>query len=292
MYATDFLFDGQRASDYGLMICSFDGEPQAAAGGAIERSVIQTPGRSRSIFCGAAPPSALEFTFSICKDPCQCESPYFTPYEEGRVCKWLLRTDGFKAFQIDEPGREDILYYVYVNLSARQIAGRTAGFDLTVTSDCAHGFTPAITKKATLIPGKALRVNVQSDVREFLLPRVKIKANGEGDGTSQTLTLQCLHAREGGSIESATLDRTVAISHVEAGNVIELDSDSDIFTIRPNTYFVREENGTLTERRRSPNGFNWQFPRLFDGANYFRMTGSKPGIDIEIQYQEPRRVIP
>lgn len=43
MFATDFLFNNLRASDLGLMICSFDSSPNPASGGEIEYNAVKTP---------------------------------------------------------------------------------------------------------------------------------------------------------------------------------------------------------------------------------------------------------
>ena len=60
MFATDFLFDQHYASDFGLMICSFDQSPETASGGEIEYNTVKTPGRDRFSFYGAQRNTAIE----------------------------------------------------------------------------------------------------------------------------------------------------------------------------------------------------------------------------------------
>ena len=138
MFATDFLFDQHYASDFGLMICSFDQSPETASGGEIEYNTVKTPGRDRFSFYGAQRNTAIEWHFSICKNPDQNQTSYFTQYEESRIAKWLLQTDGYKLFHFCQEGYEDIFYHACINMTPHQFLGQTVGFDLTVTSDCAY----------------------------------------------------------------------------------------------------------------------------------------------------------
>lgn len=255
MFATDFLFDNQRASDLGCMICSFDGGAETASGGEIEYNVVKAPNRDKYTFYGAQLDSVITWTFSICKNPCKNDTLYFDQYEESMITKWLLKTDGYKSFQFNQEGYEDIFYNVYINLSPHQIAGKTVGFDLEVTSDCAYGFSDIITRKAVISSSAPLTLNVHSDINTYILPYVKI--NGKGDF--------CI-----------SNDRDESQKATEVKNVLReiiMDSDTDMIS------------GIS-----SPNDFNWHFLRLVDGINTITINpGSE--VEIEIQYREPRRVI-
>lgn len=264
MFATDFLFDNQRASDLGLMICSFDGEGETASGGEIEYNTVKTPGRDRFTFYGAQFSSALEWNFSICKNPCANKNLYFNQYEESMIAKWLLKTDGYRLLQFDQPGYEDIWYRACIRLVPRQIAGATAGFDLTAMSDCAYGFSGPITKKATISQNNPLVLNVHSDVNTYILPRVTIKGIGNfeirnhRDDAKKTPILNTPVAFQNAPSETSKIDVT-------------MDSDSDIIT-----------------NLSAPDRFNWHFLRLADGINV--ISTHSDGVDIEIEYREPRFV--
>ena len=270
MYATDFLFDHQRASDFGLMICSFDGSPEAASGGEIEYDVIQTPGRDRYTFYGIQASSAIEWHFSVCKDPNQTMDPYFTQYEESRIAKWLLQRNGYRLFQFFQEGYEDIFYYVYVTMHPRQILGQTAGFDLTVTSDCSYGFTGILRQKALLsASSEPLEFRIHSDVNTYILPHVTFKCTGN------------FKIRN----ENDPNHPETEFYNLGAGKTREfiMDTDSD-------TIFLKE--GEKLVPLPDPGMFNWHFLRLTDGTNRI-IAQAEPGIIIEteIQYREPRRVI-
>lgn len=263
MFATDFLFDNQRASDLGLMICSFNGDFETASGGEIEFNVVKTPNQDKFTFYGAQFNSPIEWNFSICKNPCLNKSFYFNQYEESMVCKWLLRTDGYKLFQFDQPGYEDIFYNVYINLIPHQESGRTVGFDLTVTSDCAYGFTDIIKKEAFINKSTPLRLNIHSDINTHILPKVRI--NGRGN-----FTINNYRNYNNGSYKNQILDKIIEFKNISTE--IILDSDTDIVTGLSN-----------------PSDFNWHFLYLIDGTNFIT-TNSSSNIKIELEYREPRYV--
>ena len=254
MFATDFLFDSQRLSDFGCMICSFDGDFASAEGSEIEYNVVQSPNKDKFTFYGAKWSSQITWTFSICKNPCVDDDVYFSQYEESQLAKWLLKTNGYKYFQFDQEGYEDIYYKAYVHMMPHQVGGRTIGFDLTVTSDCAYGYTDLMIKKATINSSTPLRINVNNDITVDVLPFITINGNGN------------FYLRN----ESDTMNKITEFKNVSA--TITMDSENDII------------QGVL------PNDFNWHFLRLVDGNNIIT-TNSVSDIKLEIKYREARRIL-
>ena len=260
MFATDFLFDGQRASDFGLIICSLDGGVETASGGEIEFNVVKTPNRDRFTFYDSQFNTVLEWNFTIMKNYCYDSNYYFNQYEESRIAKWLIKTDGYRQFQFDQEGYEDIIYNVYINVSPHQIGGKTIGFDLTVTSDCAYGFTNLITQKATINSSTFYKFMINSDINTYIMPIIKINGNGN---------FYISNDRD----LSQNIDNEGESRFENIENEIIMDSDNDIIS-----------------GLNSPNDFNWYFLRLVDGENIIS-TDSESDISLEIQYREPRRVI-
>ena len=260
MYASDFLFDNQCASDLGLIICSFNGEFETASGGEIEYNVVKTPGRDRFTFYGAQLNSTIEWKFSICKNPCRNDELYFNQYEESMIVKWLLKTDGNKPLQFLQEGYETIIYNVRFNITPYQITGRTVGFNLTATSDCAYGFTDMIKKKTTINATAPFKLNIHSDINTYILPIIKI--NGTGSFS--------INNYRDIELKDSILEKPVILENIS--QKIKMDSDKDIIT-----------------GLNSPDDFNWHFMKLADGNNIIT-TDSVDNIDIEIQYREPRYV--
>ena len=144
MYATDCIFDGKRASDLDLIICRFDKNDEVVTGGEIEHEVVKAPNTDKFEDYGSQLNNVLVWKFSLAKNPCNNhgEDMYFNnQYSESEVMKWLTRKRGFRWFHFDQEGYEDLWYKVYINATPHQVAGRTVGFDLTVTSNCGYGFS-------------------------------------------------------------------------------------------------------------------------------------------------------
>lgn len=176
MIATDFIFDGKRASDYGLMLVSINSNNDSvASGGDMEYSVAKTPNSDRFTFYGSQFNNVLTWNISVVKDPCKCETPTITACEESEIAKWLIKTDGYRWFQFYQEGHENIYYKVYINMTPNQIAGSTIGFDLTVTSDCAYGFSNLITKQATINASTPYQFYVDNNINNYILPKVTIQ---------------------------------------------------------------------------------------------------------------------
>lgn len=256
MFATDFIFDSQRLSDFGCMICSFDGDFQTASGGEIEYNVVKAPNRDKFSFYGAEFNTVLTWNYSICKNTCSNnDNMYFDQYEESMLAKWLIKTDGYRYFQFDQEGYEDIFYNVYINMLPHQVAGRTVGYDLTVTSDCGYGYSDEITKIATVNSSAPLKFNINNDISTVVYPHIQIKGSGD-----------FIISNDNDSLYEISDFRNVSTT-------IIMDCENDII-----------------EGLNSPNDFNWYFIRLVDGMNTIT-TNSTSNIQIEIKYREARRVI-
>lgn len=263
------MFNGQRASDFGCMVCSFDGGLQPVSGGEVEFNAIKTPGSDAFTFYGSQFNSPVSWNFSICKNPRRNGSLHFSQYEESMIMKWLVKTDGYRWLQFEQEGYEDIFYKVMINALPHQVAGQTIGFDLTATSNCAYGFTDLITKKASIDPNQPLTFNIHSDIDAYILPVMKIKHK---PGNPNPLSFD--NCRRKGSFSwgnaDSILDRPIKIENMSQN--ITMDSDLGVI-----------------EGLASPDDFNWSFLKLVNGMNVI-MTDHGNDIEIELQYREPRYV--
>lgn len=260
MFASDFLFDNQRASDLGLIICSFNGEFETASGGEIEVNAIHTPGNDKFTFYGSQFNSVITWNFSICKNPCLNENIFFCQHEESLIAKWLLHTNGYKTLQFDQEGYADITYFVYFNMVPHQIDGKTVGFDLTATSNCGYGYTNILKRKAFINSSSHLKINIHSDINTYILPIVRVRGQG-------FFTINNYKDIE---LKHPILDKEIELN---ISQEVTMDSETDIIS-----------------GIQSPSDFNYQFLHLIDGVNIIT-TNSISDIEIDIQYREPRRII-
>lgn len=267
MFATDFLFDGQRASDFGCMICSFNGSGglETAEGGQIEYNAVKPTGSNEFRFYGSQFNTTVTWSFSICKNPCRKGDGYFDQYEESMVKKWLVKTDGYRMMQFDQSGYEDICYNVYFNVEPRQILGKTVGFDLTATSDCAYGYT-GLTRIAMgrMDSSTQLKFNVHSDINAYILPTVKIYRGSAAVGDFS------INNYSDTELKNPILDEPMVFKNIQGNIVMEPDIEA-------------------IEGLTRADDSNWSFLKLKDGMNIIT-TDSDIGFGIELLYREPRHI--
>ncbi len=262
MFATDFLFDNNRASDFGLMIGSFNNETLTATGGDIEYNIVKTPDRDTFDFYGAQLNTVITWNFSIVKNPCLSndQSPCFSQYEESQIAQWLLKQDGYRWFQFDQKGYEDVYYKVHINMLPYQTGGKTVGFNLMVTSDCGYGYSEEIIKKYTINKDNPIRLDIHSDINSYILPLLEL--NGTGNFYISNNSDLSQNKLNGKATDLQNITKTIMMN----------SSTNTISGIS------------------SPNDFNWYFLRLVNGVNHI-VTDSENNIDIKFTYREPRRII-
>lgn len=95
MYCTDFEYDGKRLSEYGMMICSFNGSEdlEAVSSGAdISFQQLRSGTSDNFNLYSSVYESPYTITFQICKNPCLSnEHMDIHPEEISAIQKWLCR---------------------------------------------------------------------------------------------------------------------------------------------------------------------------------------------------------
>lgn len=262
MFATDCIFDKKRASDFGLIIGSFNSEGEVVTGGEIEHEVVKAPNTDKFEDYSGQFNTVLTWKFSLIKNPCDHhgEDIYFDQYSESEAMKWLSKKKGYKWFHFDQEGYEDVWYKVYINALPHQVGGRTVGFDLTVTSNCGYGFSGLITRWKTLNSTTPATFSVNNDIEDYISPYIEIQANGD-----------FYLCNESNPNQNTTNAKETKFTNVN--QTITMDSEYDIIT-----------------GLNSPTDFNYYFLKLVDGENTL-VTNSTEDITLKIQYREARRVM-
>lgn len=226
MYATDFQFDGELLSSYGLMICSFNGPGGMESmrnGADIALTTVKVPGSNTwNHICGNYE-EVLTTTFQIAKSDSQ--NPFFDAVEQRAVNRFLNRPDKFYPFRIVQDGFEDIYFNAQINVNKIEFGGRVAGFELTVTTDKPYGYF----KEQSLtfqVPqnGSYSFVNLSDDIGRIPVSAiVKVLGSGTLDiansQTGTTFSLQNCTENEILSIDSKTKQIT---SNLPARTAAEL----------------------------------------------------------------------
>lgn len=267
MFATDFIFNGRKASDFGLMLCTWNEDDDVAEGGNIEPNAVKPPSRDVFDWYGGQFNEPLVWKTSVCKLLCKdldtFDDDFFVSIKEERqISRWLMQA-GYKwtCFMDEREGSEDIWYKCNVAVTPHQMGGKTVGFDLIFTSNCAYGFTGQRKYVGTISSSKDVVINISTDINEYVYPEITLSGS-VGD-------IQIYNASD----KRQNLENNKATKIKVNGDVV-MDSNNDIVTGISNP----DED------------FNYYFIHLVDGENTIKTTSSAE-IDIEINYREARRVI-
>lgn len=227
MYARDFEYDGRSLSDYGCIVCDFDGSSGAvfaSAGSSITfNKVSRNFGRTNSL-SGIQYDECITTTFDICKDPdVSFEDDIYLSSDECRdLIRWLNRGNFYKFRVLYDDDDIDTFYYnASFNVEKIKVGERVCGLRLTMETDkpYAYGveekFTFAVTRTTT--EKEYFVKDVSDDIGE-LYPTVNIVCNGSGDL----------------KIINSTLGKTTLIQNCTKGEKITIDGNTLMVTTSSN----------------------------------------------------------
>lgn len=181
---TDFIFDGEKLSDYGYMLCSFDSDT-------IETIPISTSNFNeiKSPLSDASHKISVEYsenlskTIQIMKKNCIDNDQYeITDEEISAMTKWLCRKE-YKWFQwINKDIACQNFYEVYFRLSKIEIAGMCVGLELSIISNRPYALSPVIEISKTITStDNLLTINIDNDDEGYIYPDVEITINQDGN---------------------------------------------------------------------------------------------------------------
>ncbi len=264
MYATNFSFNGHSSKEYGVVICSFDGET-TISGGEVEVSTVLAPNKDIQDYYYTSRPNPITWEFSITKNPClQSEHDYFTHMEESHIAKWLLGDTGFKELLFEEDDDYRVYYFAYFQMTPHKVAGRTVAYDVTAITNASFGFSQQYTRtdmfKGTDGNAKPIQIMVNNDIKNNIYPVIKI--------------------------ENTSGNFIITNSDIN-GNIITTSKFSNI----NGTIFLDCANDLIYgDGFNDPTDFNYIFPKLIDGMNVFTCNVVND-MKFTIGYRENRRVL-
>lgn len=243
MYAADFVFDGRKLSNYGLMIGEIGGSSMSTTTGGMTVKSISVPGKDAFEIYASAYDGSVVWEFDIVKYDCSdLNNPYISQTEDAAIRRWLIRKDGYHWIHFEQDEFEDIFYKVYINLSPLYINGRLAGYHATVTSNCEYGFSKIYTYNFSLNGTGSFEIINLSDEHGYIYPEFTITSLSSGNFIFQNL---CEEDK----------NRYTQIYGMENNQNIHIDSENEIM------------EGTGYDK------WNWKFPRMVQDA-----YGYKPNI--------------
>lgn len=137
-----FEFDGIHSKDLNLKIVGFDGVKNgtATAGNQIEFNTIKVPNTNRWMKTSSSYSEVLSFSFQVAKMDCTKQRNVISERELAFFIRWLVRKD-YKYLRIIQDGYENIYYNARLNVARYEIAGETAGLEITVSCDAPYGYS-------------------------------------------------------------------------------------------------------------------------------------------------------
>lgn len=150
----DFEYNGELASDYGLMICEIGGvsDIETISVGA-EINFNQTPIRNGNLFLttDVSYDSPLETTFKVCKYNCRTGMIDALDIDERRaITRWLNSKEPHTFRLIDDDRTHDyVLFEGMFNLKEVLLSGSCIGYELTFKSNRPYALGESIIETIT-----------------------------------------------------------------------------------------------------------------------------------------------
>lgn len=190
--AYNFEYDGLRLSDFGFMLCSFDGSKTdtVSNGSEIKFNTVSTMSGMKHELTSSSYEDCLTATFQICKNYCDYSNDEEISIEDMRdIMRWLNRKEFHKFKLIDYDGEYAGIYFeASFNISRIEINGRLYGFELEMFTNRPFGLreqivvnidTIGIDKITGLYDKKIMFSN--SDEEGHIYPNMEIVIGEDGD---------------------------------------------------------------------------------------------------------------
>ena len=261
----DFIFDGQRLSDFGYIIVDFNSSTGVTTSNVSKMSYtdVKAPLSHKSHNVSTTYDENLSKQIQIMKNHCMDDNIEITNDDLSQLSRWLCRTD-YKQFKwIDDKDDDEIFYNVKIDLSKIEL-GDTVGFELNITSDSQFGYTRDIKNVMDFTGTTENTINVYSDDEGIIYPDVIITIKENGD-------LNLINGREP--------NRSTYISDCKENEIITIIG-GDTLQISSNL-----------ETRDFSNTFNYKCPRLVSKyRDYYNAFTCNLKCIIEIKYRGIRKV--
>ena len=242
MYATDFEFDNEKLSDYGMIIATIDGGAgveTVQSGANLSFTQIKPTGSDKFRLYHGKYEECYTTTFQILKSPCNVNDQddlYLTSDLVSQLQRWLCRKNKYYKFKVlDQPGYEDLYWNATFSCSEIQLCGRVIGLELTMTTDAPYAYKDEICITYDCKTNISFSLYDESDEIGYIYPYVSIKINGVS----------------GDFILTNSLDsKTCKISSCLSGETLILDGENQIITSD------NQSHSSL------PSDFNYYFPKI------------------------------
>lgn len=258
MYANDFEYDGNCLSDFGFVVCDFDGASSydvISAGSNIIFNKVSVGSGRRFGLNGTSYEECVTATFDICKDPCLEGDGVITSDEYRDLMRWLNRKRFLKFRMLydledynDGVDRETCYFYASFNIEKIKMYDKLYGLRLTMETDAPYGYAVPLSYNFKFDGSESDNVLFDmSDEIGYIYPDMTINILGSGnltiynDMTDCTFYLSDCVAGETISITGNPMIITTSISSHDIGACFNFE-----FLSIGNTFNNRENHITAS----------------------------------------------
>ena len=147
MSFTDFEFNGQRLSDFGCMICSFNsaGLETVTMGSNLSINTVNRPMLNRFSIMASKYEEPFTTTFQICKHVCErynLGTQNMEDYLVSQLMRWLNKKNYCKFKMIYSDGKCSDMYYrgTFLNIQMIKLNEEVVGMELTFQANAPFGY--------------------------------------------------------------------------------------------------------------------------------------------------------
>ena len=214
--ATDFMFDGKKLSDFGMMLCSFgsSSSENTSIGNKITYRTAKPPMSDRTHFVNAVYEEPVTASLDICKSRCGHHTEgKLSPPEISALLSWLVRKDGYHKLKFYQDGYEDLYFNAYISdIQAVKFGGAVFGLTLSVETDSPYAYMETVRADLDMKAGSICSILNLSDETGAAAPgHLSVRCLSDGDlciknlsdnnrttcvkncSADETITFDCIH---------------------------------------------------------------------------------------------------
>lgn len=199
----DFVFDKKKLSDFGYVICNFEGiDIGAKPVNEIIFNTFKAPQSDKWLKISNSYESPLTTTIQICKNNCKNihKDFYITNREISELSKWLCRKQ-YKPFLFLNEMYDDIYFEAQIKISKIKFGNNIIGLELVITTNEPYGRTSTYNIDIDTEVNREFSIIVDTDDEGILYPDiVTIKCLNDGDlslinnnDNSNTMIRNCIN---------------------------------------------------------------------------------------------------
>lgn len=238
MYALDFQYDDRYLSDYGFMICDFNGQNGANyvnAGSQITFEKVKRNNGSKYSLVSTQYNECITAEFDICKNPEEYDKLEITNDEYRDIMRWLNRKEYLKFHVVPDNSYEHETCYYMASFTIKKIfvGEKLYGIHLSMETNSPFGFGAERRYCWEVIDtSQTYRIDDYSDEVGDTYVNVKVKCSDDGDLL----------------ITNTSNDTITRIDNCVNNETIIIDGDSKLIT-------TDKEHSVM-------NDFNYQFFKI------------------------------